>query len=166
MRMEVNDRSKESEYLAHNSKNYHSHKSLELGIVVKRVVLVFVALFLLCCCCSPAVQQDCYPLVHSFAVNACYRYNVPHPQHVHLIPVSFKVTPGSARSPLKCWNSPCICAIFLMNLVVLYICTTPFIAASTVGDFQSLSASMVPNLMFLEIVASMGSQLANMMSAQ
>ena len=39
-----------------------NHKSLELGIVVKRVVLVFVILLLLCCCCSPVVQQGCSPL--------------------------------------------------------------------------------------------------------
>ena len=64
----VNDRSKKSEYLAHNSQNYQNHKSLELGIVVKRVVLVFVVLFLLCYCCSPIVQQGCYPFAHSFVV--------------------------------------------------------------------------------------------------
>ena len=34
-------------YLAHNSHNYQTHKSLELGIMVKRVVLVI--LVLLCC---------------------------------------------------------------------------------------------------------------------
>ena len=38
----VDDRSK---YLAHNCQNYQNHKSLQLGIVVKRVVLVFVVLF-------------------------------------------------------------------------------------------------------------------------
>ena len=57
--------------LAHNSQNYQHHKSLELGIM-KRVVLVFVILFLLCCCCSPVVQQGCCPFVHSFVVKACY----------------------------------------------------------------------------------------------
>ena len=31
--------------LAHNSHNYQNHKSLELGVVVKRVVLAFVVLF-------------------------------------------------------------------------------------------------------------------------
>ena len=33
-----------TQYLAHNSQNYQNQKSLELGIVVKRVVLVFVIL--------------------------------------------------------------------------------------------------------------------------
>ena len=41
----VDDRSNQSQYLAHNSQNYLNHKSLELGIVGKRVVLVFVILF-------------------------------------------------------------------------------------------------------------------------
>ena len=71
MRMEVDDRSKLSHYLAHNSHNYQNHKSLELGIVVKRVALVFVVLFLFCCCCSSVVQQGCYPFVHLFVVKAC-----------------------------------------------------------------------------------------------
>ena len=66
------DRSKQYQYLAHNSQNYQNHTSLELEIVVKRVVLVFVILVLLCFCCSPAVQQDNCPFVHSFAVKACY----------------------------------------------------------------------------------------------
>ena len=53
--------------------NYQNHKSLELGIVVKRVVLVFVILLLLYCCCSPVVQQEgCCPFVLSFVVRVCY----------------------------------------------------------------------------------------------
>ena len=60
-----------NQYLAHNSQNYQNHKSLGLGIVMKRVVLVFVILFLLYCGCSPVVQQGCCPFVHSFVVKAC-----------------------------------------------------------------------------------------------
>ena len=67
----VDDRSKQSQYLAHNCQNYQNQKSLKLGIVVKRVVLVSVGMFLLCCCCSPVVQQGCYLFVHSFVVKAC-----------------------------------------------------------------------------------------------
>ena len=40
--------------LAHNSHNYQNHKSLELEIVVRRVVLVFCVLR---CCCSSSVDQ-------------------------------------------------------------------------------------------------------------
>ena len=42
----VDDRSKKYQYLAHYSQNYQDHQSLEHGIVVKRVVLVFVVLLL------------------------------------------------------------------------------------------------------------------------
>ena len=45
--------------------------SLELGIVVKRVVPVFIISFLLCHCCSPVFQQGCCPFDHSFVVKVC-----------------------------------------------------------------------------------------------
>ena len=54
-----------------NLKITKNPKSLELGIMVKRVVLLFVVLFFLCCC-SPFVQQGCCPFVHSFVVKVCY----------------------------------------------------------------------------------------------
>ena len=60
------DRSKQYQYIAHNSQNYQNYKSLELGIVVKRDVLVFAVSFLLCCCYSPDVQQGCCPFLLSF----------------------------------------------------------------------------------------------------
>ena len=57
--------------VAHNSQNPQNQKTLELGIVVKRVVHAFVVLFMLSCCCSPVVQQGCYPFAYSFVVKAC-----------------------------------------------------------------------------------------------
>ena len=58
--------------LAHNSQYYQNLKSLELGIVVKRVVIAILVLLLLCRCCSPVVQQGCCSFAYSFAVRVCY----------------------------------------------------------------------------------------------
>ena len=65
------DRSDQCQYLAHNSQIYQNHKSLELGIVVRRVVIVFIILFMLFCCCSPVVQQGYCPFVLSFVSKVC-----------------------------------------------------------------------------------------------
>ena len=59
-------------FLAHNSQNYQNHKSLELGIAVKRVVLAILVLFLFCCCCSSVVEQGCCSFAYSFVVRVCY----------------------------------------------------------------------------------------------
>ena len=67
----VNDR---SDNLAHNSQNSQNHtpsNSLELGIVVKRVVLALLLFCFLLCCCSPVVQQGYCSFAYSFAVKAC-----------------------------------------------------------------------------------------------
>ena len=46
-----------------SSQNYQNHKSLELEIVVKRVVLVF---FVLLCCVVPFIDQQGYCLTKLF----------------------------------------------------------------------------------------------------
>ena len=48
--------------------------SLELGIVVKRVVLVFVVLFLFVVVVHLLLGGCCYPFMHSFVVKACSSY--------------------------------------------------------------------------------------------
>ena len=52
--------------LAHNSQIYQNHKSIELGIVVRRIVKSVFIFILLFCCCLLVVQQGYCSFVHSF----------------------------------------------------------------------------------------------------
>lgn len=81
-------------------------------------------------------------------------------------PVSSSVISRSAISPLRDSNSPSMRTLLIMKPASLYICQTCSIPLSIFSILKLGMASIVPNLMFQEIVIKNGILFINMTSAQ